>query len=370
MTDHLKDLSAAGVSIWLDDLSRSRIESGNLAELIRDKQVVGVTTNPSIFSAALAGSEHYATQVRELAEARIATDDAIFELMTTDVRLACDLMAGAFGDSQHRDGRVSIEAPPALAHDIEATVAMAHKMATAVGRPNVMVKIPATDAGLQAITSATAAGLDINVTLIFGLEQYQGVIDAYLSGLEQAVLNGHDLSQIHSVASLFVSRLDTEIDRRLELANADHQLLGKAGVANARLAYQLFEESLRTPRWEALARNGANPQRPLWASTGVKNPAYPDTMYVLDLVVEDTVNTMPEATLMAVSDHGNVATDQVRPFYLQSQTVMDDLEGAGINYSDVIDTLLQEGLSKFDQAWADVQDRVEQSLAAASSAQA
>ncbi|HMY08931.1 MAG: transaldolase [Nocardioidaceae bacterium] len=369
MTDHLKDLSAAGVSIWLDDLSRSRIESGNLSELIRDRQVVGVTTNPSIFSAALASSEHYAAQVRQLAEAKMATDEAIFELMTTDVRLACDLMAGPFEDSQHRDGRVSIEVPPALAHDVEGTVAMAHKMAAAVGRANVMVKIPATQAGLQAITSATAAGLDINVTLIFGLEQYQGVIDAYLTGLEQAALSGHDLSQIHSVASLFVSRLDTEIDRRLELANADDRLLGQAGVANARLAYQLFEESLRTPRWKALASKGANPQRPLWASTGVKNPSYPDTMYVLDLVVEDTVNTMPEATLMAVSDHGNVVADQVRPFYLQSQTVLQDLKSAGIDYSDVIQTLLEEGLAKFDKAWADVQERVEQSLAAASSAQ-
>lgn len=362
MVNNLKDLSAAGVSIWLDDLSRTRIESGNLLDLINNSEVVGVTTNPSIFAAALSHGDAYASQVRELARSGADTETAIFELTTTDVRNACDLMKAPFEASGHRDGRVSIEVPPDLAHDIAGTVEMTKRLQSAVGKPNVMVKIPATPAGYSAITECVSLGIDINVTLIFGLEQYQSVIDAYFTGLEEAARAGRDLAEIYSVASLFVSRLDTEVDNRLEALGSNTDLLGRAGVANARLAYQLFEESLKTNRWQALAAAGANVQRPLWASTGVKNPRYPDTMYVIDLVVADTVNTMPEQTLDAVRDHGQIMGDQVRTHYDQARNDMDTLAAAGIDYADVIDTLLAEGLTKFDHAWDDVQKRVANAL--------
>lgn len=364
MSNHLKELTAAGVSIWLDDLSRDRIESGNLGDLITNSEVVGVTTNPSIFASALSKGEKYDAQARELATAGVDTDEAIFELTTTDVRNACDLMRQVFEDSDHRDGRVSIEVPPDLADDVSGTVAMTQRLVAAVNRSNVMIKIPATPAGCEAITEAVSRAIDINVTLIFGLEQYGSVIDAYFTGLERAAEVGRDLSRIHSVASLFVSRMDTEVDRRLADSGADAGLFGKAGVANARLAYQLFEESLATKRWQALAAQGANPQRPLWASTGVKNPDYSDTMYVSDLVVDNTVNTMPEATLEAMRDHGLVVGDQVRPFYAQAHEVMESLREAGIDYQDVIMTLLEEGLEKFDIAWEDVQARVSGALTA------
>jgi transaldolase len=363
MSNHLKDLTAAGVSIWLDDLSRDRIESGNLSDLIAKSEVVGVTTNPSIFASALSKGDRYDAQVAELAAKGTRTDEAILELTTTDVRNACDLMRAVHEASHHEDGRVSIEVPPDLANDIPGTVAMTRRLVRMVDRPNVMIKIPATEAGYQAIADAVAEGIDINVTLIFGLDQYRSVIDAYFTGLERAAAGGKDLSQIHSVASLFVSRMDTEVDKRLEQSNGPTELLGKAGVANARLAYEAYEESLATQRWQDLAAKGANPQRPLWASTGVKNPSYPDTMYVMDLVVEDTVNTMPEATMAAVQDHGTVQGDQVRPHYSEAHEVMDALESAGIDYDDVIATLLREGLEKFDIAWEDVQTRVSKALA-------
>ena len=364
MSNPLKELTAAGVSIWLDDLSRDRIESGNLSDLIASSEVVGVTTNPSIFAAALSNGEKYDAQARELAAAGVDTEEAIFELTTTDVRNACDLMHQVFEDSDHLDCRVSIEVPPDLAVDVSGTVAMTQRLVAAVNRSNMMIKIPATPAGCEAITEAVSRAIDINVTLIFGSEQYSSVIDAYFTGLEKAAAAGKDLSRIHSVASLFVSRMDTEVDRRLAQAGAAADLFGRAGVANARLAYQLFEESLASERWQTLAAPAANPQRPLWASTGVKNPDYADTMYVSDLVVDNTVNTMPEATLDAMRDHGQVTGDRVRPFYAQAHEVMETLREAGIDYQDVIKTLLDEGLEKFDIAWEDVQARVSGALTA------
>jgi transaldolase len=362
MTDHLQELSEAGVSIWLDDLSRERIETGNLAELIKNDHVVGVTTNPSIFANALSEGERYDEQVRELAGQGKDVDDAVFAITTTDVRNACDIMKPVFEATNGVDGRVSIEVDPRLAHDQDKTLESARALWKEVDRQNLFIKIPATTEGAPAITDALADGISINVTLIFGLDRYRGVMDAYLTGLERALDNGHDLSTIHSVASFFVSRVDTEIDNRLHKTGAGDELLGKAGVANARLAYELYEQTFAGDRWERLREAGANTQRPLWASTGVKNPDYKDTMYVDDLVVENTVNTMPEKTLEAVRDHSEITGDQVRPNYEAAHQVMKDLEQAGIDYDDVIRVLEEEGVEKFETAWGELLETVETNL--------
>ena len=362
MSDRLKKLSEAGVSIWLDDLSRERIETGNLADLVKNSSVVGITSNPTIFANALADGERYDDQVRRLAGEGADVDRTVFELTTTDVRDACDIMRPVWEASGGVDGRVSIEVSPNLAHDAEETVAEARRLWETVDRPNAYIKIPATPDGLPAITETLAAGIDVNVTLIFGLDQYQGVMEAFIAGVEKARDNGHDISQLHSVASFFVSRVDTEIDKRLEAAGADRALFGRAGVANARLAYQAFEEFFASDRWAALEAAGARRQRPLWASTGVKNPDYDDTMYVVQLVVEDTVNTMPEKTLEAVADHGEIAGDQVRPHYADAQATMDDLAAAGIDYDDVIAVLIREGVDKFVTSWSELVDTVRASL--------
>jgi len=362
VSDRLKKLSEAGVSIWLDDLSRERIETGNLADLVKNSSVVGITSNPTIFANALADGERYDDQVRRLAADGADVDRTVFELTTTDVRDACDIMRPVWEASGGVDGRVSIEVSPNLAHDADETVAEARRLWETVDRPNAYIKIPATPDGLPAITETLAAGIDVNVTLIFGLDQYQGVMEAFIAGIEKARDNGHDISQIHSVASFFVSRVDTEIDKRLEAARADRSLFGRAGVANARLAYKAFEEFFASDRWAALEAAGARRQRPLWASTGVKNPDYDDTMYVVQLVVDDTVNTMPEKTLEAVADHGEIAGDQVRPHYADAQATMDDLAAAGIDYDDVITVLIGEGVDKFVKSWSELVDTVRASL--------
>jgi transaldolase len=308
--DRLADLSAAGVSIWLDDLSRERIESGNLEHLVEDRHVVGVTTNPTIFAAALKEGQRYDDQVAGLTRAGAAVEEVIAELTTDDVRNACDLLTGAFEASSGVDGRVSIEVAPGLAFDTEGTIEAARALWRKVDRPNLLIKIPATTEGLPAITDTLGEGISVNVTLIFGLERYEQVMEAYLEGLEQARNRGVDLSTLHSVASFFVSRVDTEVDSRLEKVGTDEAmgLRGKAAVANARLAYERFEKVFASERFAALADAGARPQRPLWASTGVKNPDYPDTLYVADLVTAGTVNTMPEKTMEAFAAHGEAAT--------------------------------------------------------------
>jgi transaldolase len=360
MSDRLKALSDAGVSIWLDDLSRERIESGNLADLVKNSSVVGVTTNPTIFAAALGDGERYDAQLAELVSAGRTVDEAIFELTTTDVRNACDILADTWKATGGADGRVSIEVAPGLAFDTDATVEAAHKLWAAVDRPNLFIKIPATTEGAPAITSVLGDGISVNVTLIFGLERYDAVMEAYLAGLELAKANGHDLSEIHSVASFFVSRVDTEIDKRLEEIGGDAvDLRGKAAVANARLAYQAYEKKFAGDRFAALKADGANTQRPLWASTGVKNPDYDDTLYVSELVVAHTVNTMPEKTMQAYADHGRTdGGDMVRPYYNDAQRVMAALAGAGINYTDVITTLEQEGVDKFVKSWDELVETV------------
>jgi transaldolase len=362
MTDHLKDLTDAGVSIWLDDLSRERIETGNLAELVKNDYVVGVTTNPSIFAAALAQGERYDDQVRELAASGADVDKTVFALTTTDVRNACDVLRPVFDATNGVDGRVSIEVAPDLAHDTDATLASAKELWQEVDRPNLFIKIPATTEGAPAISDTLAEGISVNVTLIFGLDRYQGVMEAYVAGLEKAQEAGQDLAAIHSVASFFVSRVDTEIDNRLNKTGAADELLGKAGIANARLAYEAYEKFFSGERWERLASAGANRQRPLWASTGVKNPDYKDTMYVADLVVENTVNTMPEKTLDAVRDHGEITGDQVRPNYDHARQVMKDLAEAGIDYDDVIAALEKEGVEKFVKSWDELLATVKESL--------
>lgn len=353
----LAALAQAGVSVWLDDLNRPLITSGGLAELI-ETGVLGVTTNPTIFANALKEGAAYDSQVATLVGEQV--DEAVFALTTQDVRDACDAFRPVYERTGGVDGRVSIEVDPRLAKDTAATVAMAKRLWDAIDRPNLLVKIPATVEGLPAISQVLAEGISVNVTLIFSLDRYRGVMNAYLAGLEQAREKGLDLSQIHSVASFFVSRVDTEIDKRLEAIGTDQALAlrGKAGLANARLAYQAFEEVIATDRWQNLAASGATMQRPLWASTGVKNPDYPDTLYVTELVAAHTVNTMPDATLDATRDHGKITGDTVTGTYPQSQQVLDDLETVGVSYADVVELLEVEGVDKFEASWEELLDSV------------
>jgi transaldolase len=361
---NLKALSEAGVSIWLDDLNRPLITSGDLQELIDTKSVVGVTTNPSIFAAALSEGDAYNAQVKDLAQAGKDVSEAVFALTTDDVRNACDIMLPAYEATGGQDGRVSIEVDPRLAADTHKTVEEAKALRAAVDRPNVHIKIPATVEGLPAISQVLAEGISVNVTLIFSLDRYRGVMNAFLTGLEQARQAGKDLSKIHSVASFFVSRVDTEIDKRLDKIGTDEAkaLKGKAGVANARLAYQAYEEVFSTPRWQVLEAEGAHKQRPLWASTGVKDPSYRDTMYVVDLVAPNTVNTMPAKTLEAVADHGDIRGDQVTGNYADAKDVLDSLERLGVSYADVVAVLEREGVDKFEKAWGELLTDVQEEL--------
>ena len=360
----LAELAAAGVSIWLDDLSRERLRSGSLTQLITDWHVVGVTTNPTIFAGALADGEAYDEQVRELAGRGASVEDAVREITVADVTEACDVFRGVWEATGGVDGRVSLEVDPGLARDTDGTVAQAIDLWKAVDRPNLLVKIPATEAGLPAITRALAEGISVNVTLIFSVERYRAVMDAYLDGLEAAAANGHPLAGIASVASFFVSRVDSEIDKRLEAIGTDEALAlrGKAGVANSRLAYAAFQEVFAGARWEALAAQGAAAQRPLWASTGVKNPDYPDTLYVTELVVAGTVNTMPEKTMQAFADHGEVHGDRVTGTAAQAQQVFDDLARVGVDLTDVFLTLEDEGVEKFEKSWSELGDTVQGQL--------
>ncbi len=348
MTDPLADLTAAGVAVWLDDLSRERLRSGNLAQLVQTRHVVGVTTNPTIFQKALSEGAAYDEQVRDLALRNVDIGEAVRALTTYDVRWACDVLRPVYDRTDTLDGRVSIEVDPRLSADGPLTVAEAKALWWLVDRPNLFIKIPASREGLPAITETLAAGISVNVTLIFSLERYEAVMDAFLAGLEGARANGHDLAPLSSVASFFVSRVDTEIDKRLP---EGHPLRGQAAIANARLAYQRYERVFSSDRWKALEAAGARPQRPLWASTGVKDPSYDDTRYVVELVAPGTVNTMPEATLEAVADHGVVRGDTVTTDYAEAQQVLDDLKDAGIDYDEVVELLEREGLEKFEASW-------------------
>jgi len=364
MTDALKRLADEGVAIWLDDLSRKRITSGNLAELIDQQHVVGVTTNPSIFQKAISGGDGYEQQLTDLAARKVTVEEAVRMITTADVRDAADILRPVHDATGGQDGRVSIEVDPRLAHNTAATIAEAKQLAWLVDRPNTFIKIPATKAGLPAITEVIGLGISVNVTLIFSLERYRAVMDAYLAGLEKAKAAGLDLSKIHSVASFFVSRVDTEIDKRIDKLGSDEAkaLRGKAALANARLAFQAYEEVFGSERWDVLDRGNANKQRPLWASTGVKDPAYKDTMYVDDLVAPATVNTMPEATLEAVADHGEIKGNTVAGGYEQAKADIEALASIGVSYDEVVQLLEDEGVEKFESAWNDLLKSTEAEL--------
>jgi transaldolase len=357
----LHQLADAGVSVWLDDLNRPMIQDGDLADYV-ERGVLGVTTNPTIFATALAEGEAYTSQIETLSGKTVA--EVAFALTTEDVKNACDVFAPVHERTGGLDGRVSIEVDPDLAKDTAGTVELAKRLWAEIDRPNLFIKIPATVEGLPAISQVLAEGISVNVTLIFSLDRYRGVMNAYLTGLEQARERGKDLSSIHSVASFFVSRVDSEIDKRLEQIGTDEALAlrGKAGVANARLAYQAFQEVFSTPRWQNLADDGAHVQRPLWASTGVKNPDYPDTLYVTELVAPHTVNTMPHKTMEATVDHGQITGDTVTGSYADAQQVLDDLARVGVSYSDVVELLETEGVDKFEKSWQELLDTIASEL--------
>ncbi len=359
--DVLAELSAAGVAVWLDDISRDRLTSGNLAALVRDRHVVGVTSNPTIFDHALRHGTVYHDQIAALALRGVSVGEASRAITAYDVRWACDVLRPVHDATGGLDGRVSLEVDPRLAGDTAKTIAEAQALWWLVDRPNLFIKIPATPAGIPAITQCLSEGISVNVTLIFSLDRYGEVIDAFFTGLEQAGQAGHDLASMASVASFFVSRVDTEVDRRLDKIGTPEaaELRGKAALANARLAYELYEKKFATSRWQALQQAGARPQRPLWASTSTKDPAYPDTMYVVELVAPEVVNTMPESTIMAVADHGELRGDTIRGTYDQSRKVFDGLAGLGISYDDVVSVLEEEGVTKFAASWQELLETIE-----------
>ncbi|MEU1643466.1 transaldolase [Micromonospora zamorensis] len=367
MTDKLNELTAAGVAVWLDDLSRVRLSSGGLDQLRREKHVAGVTTNPTIFAKALSDADEYNWQLRDLATRGIEVEESVRMLTTYDVRWACDVMRPSYDGSAGVDGRVSIEVDPRVAHDSDRTVAEARALWWLVDRPNLFIKIPATEEGLSAITDTLAEGISVNVTLIFGLDRYSAVMEAFLAGLEKAKANGHDLSTIGSVASFFVSRVDAEVDKRLEKIGSEQakSLRGKAAVANAQLAYERYTEVFSSDRWKALADAGAHPQRPLWASTSTKNPDYRDVIYVEELIAPGTVNTMPESVIHAYADHGETRGDTITGAYDAARKVFADLESVGVDMADVIATLEREGVEKFEASWQELLDGVRKSLEAA-----
>jgi transaldolase len=350
--------------VWLDDISRERLRTGSLQSLMDNYHVVGVTSNPTIFSKALSQGDAYDEQVADLKVRGVSVEEASRALTTHDIRWACDVMRPVYDATSGLDGRVSIEVDPRVAKDTAKTIAEARNLWWMVDRPNAYIKIPATHEGLEAITETIAQGISVNVTLIFSLERHGEVIDAYMAGLEKARENGHDLSRIFSVASFFVSRVDTEVDGRLDKLGTPEAtaLRGKAAIANARLAYELFENKCATERWQALAAAGGNAQRPLWASTSTKDPSFPDTMYVVDLVVADTVNTMPEATIKATADHGELRGDTVHGTYDEARKLFADLEELGISYDDVVQVLEDEGVAKFEVSWNELLETIKTNL--------
>ncbi len=362
VNERLKSLADAGVSIWLDDLSRSRLKSGDLAAKIAEDSVSGVTTNPTIFAAALANGADYADQLRELGD--VPTAEAIKVLCATDVRDGCDMFAPLYASSGGYDGRVSIEVEPGLAHDTEATIAQAKELHALVGRENVLIKIPATKAGLPAIRACIGAGISVNVTLIFSEARYLDVMDAYLSGLEDADAGGLDLSTIHSVASFFISRVDTELDKRLSAVGTDEALAlkSKGAIANAQVALAAYDVVFGGDRFAALAAKGANRQRPLWASTGTKDPALSDTLYVTELVAPGVVNTMPEKTMKAFGDHG-VVGEPMTGKGAEGRAVLDQIAATGVDVDDALQVLEDEGVDKFVVSWGDLVASVEKAMA-------
>jgi transaldolase len=354
--DPLADLTAAGVAVWLDDLSRELLAGGRLQTLVDTRHVVGITTNPTIFASALSKGDRYNTQLAELAALSADVDTAVFTVTTDDVRAACDVLAPVHARTAGLDGCVSIEVDPRLSRDATATAEMARLLWTTVKRDNLYIKIPATQEGLTAVTEVISEGISVNVTLIFSLDRYRAVMDAYLDGLERAHAAGRDLTSIRSVASFFISRVDTEVDARLDRLGtpAAAALKGSAAIANACLAYESYQRLTAGERWQRLARLGARPQRPLWASTGVKDPAYPDTKYVAGLIARGTVNTMPGPTMEAFADHGQASGDTMTGTFDASRGVLDQLAAAGVDFDDVTGYLERDGLGKFEKSWGEL----------------
>ena len=363
-------LARSGVAVWLDDLSRSLLQSGDLERMVAGGTVLGVTTNPTIFSKSISAGAGYADQLRELALRGTAIGEALRLLTAWDVRAACDILRPVYERSGKRDGRVSIEVDPRISGDAERTAAEARGLWWLVDRPNLFIKIPATRAGLHAITKSLAEGISINVTLIFSLDRYRAVLDAFMAGLEQRAARGEDLVGIESVASFFVSRVDTEVDRRLRkigvadpsLAADTRHLFGEAALANARLAYEIYEAAQSSDRWKALSAQGAKLQRLLWASTGVKDKAFPATRYVTELVARDTVNTMPKATLAAVETFEGAIADTVRSRYGEAKLVVERLARVGVDLADVADVLERQGVASFAESWDELVKSVEEQL--------
>lgn len=359
MAQALDDLAAEKVSVWLDDLSRQRIISGSLARMVHAGEIVGITTNPTIFASAIGTGSGYQDQVRDLALRGTAIGETLRLLTAWDVRAACDILRPVYDRSATRDGRVSIEVDPRISADADRTAAEARGLWWLVDRPNLLIKIPATLASLPAITACLADGISVNVTLIFSLERYRAVLNAFLMGMEERHAASGNLTGIESVASFFISRVDTEVDRRLHevdaKTHADRKALarlrGQAAIANACLAYEIYEQTLASDRWKSLAAKGAKLQRLLWASTGVKDQAFSDTRYVTKLVAPDTVNTMPETTLRAMADHGEVHGDTVRGNYVAAQATVAALQEVGVDLDDVALALEVEGVTSFTKSW-------------------
>lgn len=358
---NLQGLAAAGVSVWADQISRGMLERGDLKRLVEEDSVTGVTSNPTIFAGAIGGSSDYADQLDDLRSDALSTDDTVKALMARDIVEACDVLAGVHRATNGRDGHVSVEVSPTLADDTEATVAEARDWVKQIDRPNLLVKVPATPRGIPAISRLIGEGISVNVTLIFSLQRYREVIDAYLAGLERYQEVGGDLSKVASVASFFVSRFDSEVDRRLEEIGSQEakDLMGKTAVANARVAYGLYLEKFTSDRFNALP--SANTQKPLWASTSTKNPDYDELLYVEGLVAPDTVNTMPLETIEAYRDHGD---NDPEPFgrgdIEAARETLDRLENVGVDYHDVVETLEIEGVEKFTASWHELLDKIRQ----------
>jgi transaldolase len=353
----LHQVSELGQSVWIDSLSREMMDSGELERLIEEDAVVGVTTNPSIFQKALASGDAYDDQMREVMESEDDDKEVFFQLAVSDVQRACDILRPVWDDGNGRDGWVSLEVDPNIASDTDATKSDAKRLSEMVDRPNVFIKIPATEPGLQAIEDSIAAGIPINVTLIFSLERYKKVAEAYIKGLERLVEDGGDPSKLASVASFFVSRVDSEADKRLDSLDGHDDLKGKLAIANAKLAYQAYKEIFSGERWEKLAGKGASVQRCLWASTSTKNEAYRDVIYVEELIGADTVNTMPAETIKAFQDHGE-ASETIEKDVDGAKALLGKLDDAGVDYDDVVRVLEEEGVQKFSDSFKELLDGV------------
>ncbi len=374
VTSTPENLAAAGVAVWLDDLSRPRIGSGALTRMVDGGEIVGITTNPTIFSKSISAGSGYEDQLRELALRGTAIGETLRLLTAWDVRAACDVLRPVYEKTGGRDGRVSIEVDPRISADAERTAAEARGLWWLVDRPNLLIKIPAAQAALPAITASIADRISVNVTLIFSIDRYRAVLDAFMAGLEQRAARGEDLAGIESVASFFISRVDVEVDKRLAAlpdtvaADAKTRLHGQAALANARLAYEVYEQAAASDRWQGLAAKGASLQRLLWASTGVKDEAFPPTRYVTELVARDTVNTMPEATLQALADFGADTPDTISAGYAKAHATVDDLATLGVDLADVAETLERDGIASFVQSWDDLIASVEEQLGNAGAA--